>query len=73
MVFSRKSLPGDGFDLWSLNPFILGIADLLTVVGLSSLSGAAPSRKILERTNHSQSRLPGHPDWPLCLGSPSDL
>jgi protein-S-isoprenylcysteine O-methyltransferase Ste14 len=35
MVFSRKSLPGNGFDLWSLNPFILGIADLLTVVGLS--------------------------------------
>jgi protein-S-isoprenylcysteine O-methyltransferase Ste14 len=35
MVFSHVSLPGIGFDLWSLNPFILGIAVILTIVGLS--------------------------------------
>src|ERR1700693_523437 len=35
--------------------------------------GATPSRKILERTNHSQSGPPRHPDRPICLGSASDL
>ena len=35
MVFSHVSLPGIGFDLWSLNSFILGFAVILTVVGLS--------------------------------------
>jgi protein-S-isoprenylcysteine O-methyltransferase Ste14 len=35
MVFSRASLPAIGIDLWPLNPFILGIAMLLDVVGLS--------------------------------------
>ena len=35
MVFSHVSLPGIGLDLWSLNPFILGIAVILDVVGLS--------------------------------------
>ncbi len=35
MVFSDRSLPGIGFDLWSLNPFILGIALIMIVVGLS--------------------------------------
>jgi protein-S-isoprenylcysteine O-methyltransferase Ste14 len=35
MVSSRASLAGNGFDLWSLNPLILGIAVILTVVGLS--------------------------------------
>jgi protein-S-isoprenylcysteine O-methyltransferase Ste14 len=35
MVFPHRSLPGIGFDPWSLNPFILGIAVLLAVVGLS--------------------------------------
>ena len=35
MVFWHVSLPGIGFDLWSLNLFILGFAVILTVVGLS--------------------------------------
>ena len=35
MVFSHWSLAGIGFDLWSLYPFILGIAVIMTVVGLS--------------------------------------
>jgi protein-S-isoprenylcysteine O-methyltransferase Ste14 len=35
LAFSQMSLPGIGFHLWPLNPFILGIAVILTVVGLS--------------------------------------
>src|ERR1700758_4893071 len=35
MVFSHVSLPGIGFNLWSLNLFILSFAVILTVVGLS--------------------------------------
>jgi protein-S-isoprenylcysteine O-methyltransferase Ste14 len=35
MVFSHVSLPGISFHLWSLNPFILGMAIILEVVGLS--------------------------------------
>jgi protein-S-isoprenylcysteine O-methyltransferase Ste14 len=35
LVFSHASPPGIGFHLWSMNPFILGIAVILTVVGLS--------------------------------------
>ena len=35
MVYWHVSLPGIGFDLWSLNLFILGFAVILTVVGLS--------------------------------------
>src|SRR5277367_6838965 len=35
LVFSQMSLPGIGFHLWPKNPFILGIAVILTVVGLS--------------------------------------
>ena len=35
MVFSRVSLPGIDFDLWSLNPFIFGIAVILILAGLS--------------------------------------
>jgi hypothetical protein len=35
--------------------------------------GAALSRKILERTNHSQSGPPGDPERSICLGSPFRL
>lgn len=35
MVFSNLSLPGIDFILWPLNPFILGIAVILTIAGLS--------------------------------------
>jgi protein-S-isoprenylcysteine O-methyltransferase Ste14 len=35
MVFSSVSLPGTAFFLWPLNPFILGIGDILTVAGMS--------------------------------------
>jgi protein-S-isoprenylcysteine O-methyltransferase Ste14 len=35
LVFSHASSPRVGFRLWSLNPFILGIAVILTVAGLS--------------------------------------
>ena len=35
LVFSHASSPRVGFRLWSLNPFILGLAVILTVAGLS--------------------------------------
>ena len=35
LVFSHASPPRNGFRLWSLNPFILAIAVILTVAGLS--------------------------------------
>jgi protein-S-isoprenylcysteine O-methyltransferase Ste14 len=35
LVFSRASLPGIGFNLWSLNPFIFGVAVILIAAGLS--------------------------------------
>jgi protein-S-isoprenylcysteine O-methyltransferase Ste14 len=35
MVFSSASLSGTGFVLWPLNPFILGVGDILTISGLS--------------------------------------
>jgi hypothetical protein len=77
MVLSNLSVPGIGFSLWPLNPFILGIAVILTIPDHSRAEfrrlGATPSRKILERTNHPQSGPPRHPDRPICLGSPSDL
>ena len=35
MVLSNLSVPGIGFSLWPLNPFILGVAVILTIAGLS--------------------------------------